>query len=103
MFTKDVKSGLVNSKIDISAKYKTVKVRKRVTPPKEKRITISEEYQTITKTKQVTDGRMEWSRVLCETNISSEVITRIQKAFQNAGHGPKYIDGVIGWRTNKNR
>jgi len=59
LFTKDVKSGLVNSKIDISAEYKTVKVRKQVAPPKEKRIAIPEEYQTITKTKQVIDDRME--------------------------------------------
>lgn len=103
MFTKDVNSGLLNSKIDISAEYKTVKVRKRVAPPKEKRITIPKDHQTVTKTEQVADGRMEWSRVLCETNISSEVIAGIQKAFQKAGHDPKYIDGVIGWRTNNNR
>jgi len=96
LLTKDVNSGLLNSKIDISAECKSVKVRKRVTSPKEKRITIPKDHQTVTKTKQVTDGRMEWSRVLCETNMSPEVIARIQKAFQKAGHDPKYIDGAIG-------
>lgn len=85
--------------IEIPAEYKTIKVKKLVTPPKEKRITIPEEYQTITKTEQVTDSRMEWRRVLCETNMSRDVIKRIQKALQDAGHDPKYIDGVIGWRT----
>ena len=49
------------------------------------------------------DGRMEWSRVLCENNISPEVIARIQKATQKAYHDPKYIDDVIGWRTNNNQ
>jgi len=49
------------------------------------------------------DGRMEWSRVLCENNISPEVIARIQKAMQKAYHDPKYIDDVIGWRTNNNQ
>ena len=85
--------------IEIPAEYKTVKIKKLVTPPKEKRIAIPEEYQTITKTEQVTDGRMEWQRVLCETNMSRDVIKQIQNALQGAGHDPKYIDGVIGWRT----
>jgi hypothetical protein len=85
--------------IEIPAEYKTVKIKKLVTPPKEKRIAIPEEYQTITKTEQVTDARMEWRRVLCETNMSPDVIKQIQKALQDAGHDPKYIDGVIGWRT----
>ena len=85
--------------IEIPAEYKTVKIKKLVTPPKEKRIAIPEEYQTITKTEQVTDGRMEWRRVLCETNMSRDVIKQIQKALQDAGHDPKYIDGVIDWRT----
>ena len=85
--------------IEIPAEYKTVKIKKLVTPPKEKRIAIPEEYQTITKTEQVTDGRMEWRRVLCETNMSRDVIKQIQKALQGADHDPKYIDGVIGWRT----
>jgi len=85
--------------IEIPAEYKTVKIKKLVTPPKEKRIAIPEEYQTITKTEQVTDGRMEWRRVLCETNMSRDVIKQIQKALQDAGHDPKYIDGVISWRT----
>lgn len=40
-------------------------------------------------------------RVLSETNMSPDVIKQIQKALQNAGHDPKYIDGVIGWRTTE--
>jgi len=40
-------------------------------------------------------------RVLFETNMSSDVIKQIQKALQNAGHDPKYIDGVMGWRTTE--
>jgi peptidoglycan hydrolase-like protein with peptidoglycan-binding domain len=40
-------------------------------------------------------------RVLSETNMSPDVIKQIQKALQNAGHDPKYIDGVLGWRTTE--
>ena len=59
----------------------------------------TKEFTETVKEEQVTDGRMEWQRVLCETNMSRDVIKQIQNALQGAGHDPKYIDGVIGWRT----
>ncbi|MBK5099843.1 MAG: peptidoglycan-binding protein [Desulfobacteraceae bacterium] len=86
--------------IEIPAAYKTVKVTKMVSPPQEKRIPISAEYQTITKTERASDGRMEWRRVLCETNVSPGVISKIQNALLRAGHDPGPIDGVIGPLTN---
>ena len=46
-------------------------------------------------------GKEKNKGVLSETNMSPGVIKQIQKALQNAGHDPKYIDGVIGWRTTE--
>ena len=43
---------------------------------------------------------MEWRRILCETNTTPGIISRVQQALLNAGHNPGPIDGVIGWRTN---
>jgi hypothetical protein len=86
-------------KIEIPAEYKTVKVRKLVTPPQERRIQIPAEYQTVTRTEQVTDGRMEWRRILCETNVTPQIISRVQTALLKAGHNPGPIDGVLGWQT----
>lgn len=85
--------------IEIPAVYKTVKVKKMVSPAEERKIEIPAEYQTITKTEMVTDGRMEWREVLCETNMSPDCITKLQRALLNAGHNPGPIDGVFGWRT----
>ena len=88
-------------KISIPAEYKTVKVKKMITPPKEKRIVIPAEYETITLTERVSDGKLVWRRVLCETNMGKDIILRLQRALKENGHDPVFIDGVIGWRTIK--
>jgi len=85
--------------IDIPAEYKTVTVTKMVSPPKERRIEIPAEYETVTNTAKVTDGRMSWRPVLCETNMNPGIIRDIQRALKRAGHNPGPIDGVYGWRT----
>jgi hypothetical protein len=87
--------------IEIPAAYKTVKVRKLVSPPEERRIPIPAEYETITKTELVTDGVMEWRRVLCETNMGADIISRIQNALMMNGHDPGPIDGVMGPETHR--
>ena len=86
--------------IEIPAEYKTVKVRRMVTPPSENRVKIPAEYGQVTRTEQVTEGHMEWRRILCETNVDAGTISRIQQALLNAGHNPGPIDGVIGSQTN---
>jgi len=86
-------------KVEIPAVYKTVKVRKLAVAPKERRTPIPAEYRTVTKTEKVTEGRMEWRQILCETNVSTDVITKIQMALQRAGHNPGPIDGVLGRQT----
>lgn len=86
--------------IEIPAEYKTVKVRRMVTPPSENRISIPAEYGQVTRTEKVTEGHMEWRRILCETNVDAGTISRVQQALLSSGHNPGPIDGVIGWKTN---
>jgi hypothetical protein len=86
-------------KIVIPAEYKTVRVRKLVTPPQEKRIPIPEEYQTVTRTEMLTDGHMEWRRILCETNVTPDIIQKVQSGLRQAGYDPGPIDGKIGRQT----
>jgi hypothetical protein len=86
--------------IEIPAEYKTVKVRKMVTPPQENKIEIPAEYAQVTRTEKVTEGHMEWRRILCETNVDSSTIARIQQALLNSGHNPGPIDGVLGSKTH---
>jgi hypothetical protein len=88
-------------KIDIPAEYKTVKVRKLVKPAEFKRIPIPAEYQTVSKRVQVTEGGMEWRRILCQTNLDRETVSSIQRALLKAGFHPGPIDGILGKLTFK--
>lgn len=87
-------------KVAIPAVYKTVKVRNLVAEPQERRIPIPAEYQTVAKTEKIAEGHMEWRRILCETNVSTDVITKVQMALQRTGYNPGPIDGMLGWQTN---
>ena len=80
--------------VEIPAEYETIKVTKMVTPPQEKRIPIPEEYGTVTKKVKVADSCLDWRLVLCETNMTPEVIKKVQQALSNAGFNPGPIDGI---------
>jgi len=86
-------------RIAIPAEYNIVKVRKLLSPTQERRIPIAAEYQTVTQTEKLSDGHMEWRRILCETNVTPEIIKRAQLNLRNSGHDPGRIDGVIGFHT----
>jgi peptidoglycan hydrolase-like protein with peptidoglycan-binding domain len=86
--------------IEIPAEYQTVKVTKMVSPPQEKRIPIPEEYETVTRTEKISEGYMEWKRVLCETNLTPDMVSKIQSALMQAGYNPGPIDGVMGSQTH---
>ncbi|MCP4936028.1 MAG: hypothetical protein GY927_17950 [bacterium] len=70
-----------------------------VQAPKENRTTIPAVYQTLAKREKVTDGYMEWRPILCETNASADLVSRVQRALASADHNPAPIDGVLGSST----
>jgi hypothetical protein len=86
-------------KIEIPAEYKTVKVKKLATPAEVKRFPIPAQYQTVTSRVKVTEGKMEWRRILCQTNLDRATVANLQRALLKAGHSPGPIDGVIGRET----
>jgi len=83
----------------VPATYKTVKVKKVVTPAQEKRIPIPEEYQTVTKRVKVADSTLAWRTILCETNTTPDVVSKLQSALRKAGYNPGPIDGQLGKDT----
>lgn len=85
--------------IEIPAEYKVVKVSKLVEPAKEVRIPIPAEIDSITKTVKVSDARLEWRSILCETNMTQAKIVQIQQALKTAGYNPGLIDGQVGRDT----
>jgi hypothetical protein len=91
-----VKTPASTRSVVVPAVNKTVNVVKLVEPERERRIEIPAEYQTVSQRDQVSDGRMEWRPVLCETNATRSTVRSIQQALDSAGHSPGAIDGVLG-------
>lgn len=85
--------------VEIPAKYETVKVTRLVTPASERRIPIPERTKTVTRQVQIEPSRLQWRRILCETNTTPKLITSIQRALKREGFDPGPIDGVIGSTT----
>lgn len=84
--------------VPIPAKYDTVRVRKMVSPASEKRIPIPATYKTVTKQAKVTEERLVWREVLCETNTTPDVIKRVQTALNSKGFNVS-ADGILGPST----
>jgi len=94
-----VKTPASTKTVEIPAQYKIVKVRKLVSAPQEKRIEIPAKYKTITKRIKVAEQRLEWRPVLCQTNMTRELISEVQRALKTAGFDPGPVDGVVGRGT----
>lgn len=94
-----MKSSPTVKKIDIPAEFKTVEIKKLRSEAMAKRISTPEEFQTVSRTELLTEGRMEWKAVLCETNATPQLISSIQKSLFEAGYSPGPVDGNLGSQT----
>ena len=82
--------------IEIPAKYRTVSITEEVQPASTRSIPIPAKYTTVSRSEVVTEGRMDWREILCETNTTPARISQIQRALMKAGHNPGSVDGRIG-------
>lgn len=94
-----VKTAAGIREVEIPAEYKMVKVRKLVKPAEQKRIDIPAVVETVAKQVKVSEERLEWRSVLCETNMNKRIMTDLQTALKKAGFNPGPIDGSIGAQT----
>jgi peptidoglycan hydrolase-like protein with peptidoglycan-binding domain len=74
-------------------------MKKLVSPAVEKRIPIPAKHKMVAKQSKVSDARMEWRQVLCETNTTRDLVMQIQQGLQQAGYNPGPVDGVLGGAT----
>jgi hypothetical protein len=86
-------------RIAIPAEYKTVTVNKLAQPEQRRVIPIEPKYETVARQVVEGGGSVGWRRVLCETNLSGDVVTQIQEALKVGGYDPGIADGVIGPQT----
>lgn len=85
--------------IQIPAKYELVKIQKLLRPAREIREQIPQKSETITRTIKSSEGQMDWQRVLCETNMTPEIVKPMQVALKDGGYYAGPIDGSVGNAT----
>lgn len=107
---------------EIPAVYKTVRKRVMVKPPTTRTVEVPAEYETVrvqtvmknamvakkrvpaevrtvSRQTKVTEGRMEWKPILCETNVTPKVVSEIQTKLKARGHYDGPVDGILGRGT----
>ena len=99
--TRILKTPASIKSVEIPAQFSTIRVNRLVSPATERRIPVAEKTKVISKRIQISPERLEWRKVLCETNMNPTLITDIQRALKRAGFDPGPIDGVLGSDTNK--
>ena len=83
----------------VPAVYKKVEVEVLVTPTQTKKIKPQPRYEVVKRQQQVSPSKLVWSRVLCKTNVSPTLITRMQHALARADFDPGKKRGDLNQQT----
>ena len=98
--TKNVlKTPAQTKEVIIPAEYKTVKVQKMIEPARERKVVVPAEYETITKQAKLSDEQLVWREVLCDVNMTTDVIRAIQQRLSKSGQYSGRVDGLLGPKT----
>ena len=96
---KVLKTPARTKEVVIPAEYKTVKVQKMVEPARENKIDVPAQYETITRQAKLSDEQLVWREVLCDVNMTDDVIRSIQDRLSGSGHYAGRVDGIFGPKT----
>lgn len=84
------------------AEYKTVTKKVVSSPASTTQVTIPAEYKTVTSRQMISSGGVtEFREVLCESDLTSSTISKIQRALLAAGFSPGPVDNVLGEQTKQ--
>jgi len=97
--TEEVRSLAEVVSSPISARYQTVQVERLVSPASERRISIPARTKTVSSQIQIAPAKVEWRRVICEANLSRDLILSLQRALAREGFNPGPVDGLFGRGT----
>ncbi|MDP3859761.1 MAG: peptidoglycan-binding domain-containing protein [Stagnimonas sp.] len=74
-------------------------VRRLVAPGTARRVPIPAQLGSTTVRELVEPSRLEWRAVLCQTNMTPDVIGRVQTALVRQGYNPGPVNGRLGAET----
>ena len=83
----------------VPATSEMIETQELVAEAKVTKTPVEAEYKTIAKKKKVTDERIGWKRILCQTNMSKEIIAELQSALNSKGYEAGEPDGLLGRGT----
>ena len=81
--------------------YEDITVTELIADAQSVKIPVAGASEKIERRIKVADSRFEWQPVLCETNTTGDVISRLQAALEEEGYSPGSVDGVLGGGTLK--
>jgi hypothetical protein len=96
---KRLKTPARTREVTTPAEYETVRVQKLIEPAQEREIKIPPLYETVAKRVKVEDEKLAWREVLCDVNMTSDVVRTIQAKLSQAGHYRGNVDGKFGPMT----
>ncbi len=85
--------------VKVPAEVKKFMVKELVRPATKKEVKIPAEYAMITKQRLVEPEKIAWQRVLCATNVTSEVIKSIQTKLKEKGIDSGEVNGDLNEPT----
>jgi len=72
----------------LPAEYETRRFQKLTNPATTRKISIPAEFEDVTKTVQVSGGKLEWQRVICQIDTTTDRVNAIKGALATAGYKP---------------
>lgn len=94
-----VSSPAAATSVEVAAQVESIDVQKLVTQASERRVKIPARTKTVTSQVEVAPARVEWKQVLCQVNMTREIITELQRALKREGYDPGPVDGFVGQGT----
>lgn len=81
------------------AEYRTLAVQRVDRPASVRREPVPRRVENVTTRVEVSPSTLVWRPVLCETNMTPEIVTELQRALAREGFDPGTPDGVVGRGT----
>ena len=81
---------------DVPAEYRTLAVQRLDAPASVRRERVPERVETVTTKVEIRPSALAWRPVLCETNMTPEIVADLQRALAREGFDPGTPDGVVG-------
>jgi len=85
--------------IEVPAQYQTKRVQRLLAEAVETRTVVPAVTKEVTAQVKVSDARLEWHPVLCETNVTNQTIRKLQSALNAAGFEAGAVNGELSEST----